>query len=88
MDKASRTLHLLWAFADRRELTIYPMAILFTFANAGKMHALCGGLENVQRVSIGSSTLIQHISELEEWDAILLRGLFFDNEFSHMDKGP
>ena len=35
---------------------------------------------NVQRVSSGLSMLVQHISELEEWDAILLQELSFKDE--------
>ena len=36
---------------------------------------------NVQRVPSGLSTLVQHISEFEEWDAILLQELVFKDEF-------
>ena len=35
---------------------------------------------NVQRVSVGLSMLVQQISEVEEWDAILLQELSFNDE--------
>ena len=41
---------------------------------------------NVQRVSSGLSTLVQHISELREWDAILLQELSFKDEFTTVDE--
>ena len=41
---------------------------------------------NVQRVSSGLSTLVHHISELREWDAILLQELFFKDELTAMDE--
>ena len=39
---------------------------------------------NVQSVSSGLNTLNQHISELEEWDAILWQELFFLRRSSQM----
>ena len=41
---------------------------------------------NVQRVSSGLSTLVQHISELQEWDAILLQELSFKDELVRQDE--
>ena len=41
---------------------------------------------NVQRVSRGLCTLVQHISELREWDAILLQELSLKDEFAAMDE--
>ena len=35
---------------------------------------------NVQRVSVGLGMLVQQISEVEEWDAILLQELLFNDE--------
>ena len=47
---------------------------------------LCVVSWNVQRVSRGLSTLVQHISELREWDAILLQELSFKDEFATIDE--
>ena len=41
---------------------------------------------NVQRVSSGLSTLIRHISKLEEWDPILLQELCFKDVCADMDE--
>ena len=41
---------------------------------------------NVQRVSSGLGMLVQHISELEEWDAILLQKLSFKDELLSLEE--
>ena len=41
---------------------------------------------NVQRVSSGLSTLIQYVLEREEWDAILVQELSFEDELSDVDE--
>ena len=41
---------------------------------------------NVQRVSSGLNTLVQHISELREWDALLLQELSFKDELMASDE--
>ena len=54
-------------------------------ANAGKMRAVCGVLECAESLK-WLGTLIQQISELEEWDAILLQELSVEDELSDMDE--
>ena len=44
------------------------------------------GWENVQRVSGGLGMLVQQISEVEEWDAILLQELSFHDEFLSLEE--
>ena len=41
---------------------------------------------NVQKVSGGLGMLVQHISELEEWDAILLQELSFKDELLSLEE--
>ena len=41
---------------------------------------------NVQRVSTGLSMLVQQISEIEKWDAILLQELSFNDESLPLDE--
>ena len=41
---------------------------------------------NVQRVSGGLGMLVQHISELEEWDATLLQELSFKDELLSLEE--
>ena len=47
---------------------------------------LCVLSWNVQRVSGGLGMLVQHISELEEWDAILLQELSFKDELLSLEE--
>ena len=47
---------------------------------------LCVLSWNVQRVSGGLSMLVQHISELEEWDALLLQELSFKDELLSLEE--
>ena len=47
---------------------------------------LCVLSWNVQRVSGGLSMLVQQISEIEEWDAILLQELSFNDELLSLDE--